>query len=252
MQNEEIAKALAALQGISSYDSDLATRHISPSNYTEHNPYIADGIDGLKEHIERLALVDHSRRVVRAFQDGKYVFTHSEGNILGQSVFFDVFRFDREQIVEHWGFSAPAAERNKSGHTQTDGPTKARLDHDTETSKSRVRAYYEHVHISGDHSDILQYFDGDRCIRHEPGVGDGVQAFVSDLAVLTQSRKIEEVRILLGEGDFVFVGAKGSHEGRPSAYIDIYRLENDKLAEHWGITPDFPSRSEWKNENGYL
>jgi predicted SnoaL-like aldol condensation-catalyzing enzyme len=220
MQNGEIAKALAALQGISTNDPNLATRHISPDNYTEHNPTIADGIDGLREHIAGPPLVDHSLRVVRAFQDGECVFTHSEGNMLGQSVFFDVFRFDGEQIVEHWGFSAPAAERNKSGHTQTDGPTKARLDHDTETSKSRVRAYYEHVHISGDHSDILQYFDGDRCIRHEPGVSDGVQAFVSDLA----SRKIEEVRILLGEGDFVFVAAKGSHEGRPSAYIDIYQL----------------------------
>jgi predicted SnoaL-like aldol condensation-catalyzing enzyme len=48
------------------------------------------------------------------------------------------------------------------------------------------------------------------------------------------------------------VAAKGSPEGRPSAYIDIYRLENDKLPEHWGIKPDFSARSEWRNGNGYL
>jgi hypothetical protein len=33
----------------------------------------------------------------------------------------------------------------------------------------------------------------------EFGVSDGVQAFVSELAALTQSSRIEEVRTLLGE-----------------------------------------------------
>jgi predicted SnoaL-like aldol condensation-catalyzing enzyme len=69
--------------------------------------------------------------VVRAFQDGPYVFTQEEGLILGQSVFFDVFRFEDGMIVEHWVFSTKAARPNESGHTQSDGPTEAKLDQDT-------------------------------------------------------------------------------------------------------------------------
>jgi hypothetical protein len=33
------------------------------------------------------------------------------------------------------------------------------------------------------------------------------------------------------EGNFVFIAAKGSCEGAPRAYIDLYRVEADKLVE---------------------
>jgi hypothetical protein len=74
--------------------------------------------------------------VVRAFQDGPYVFAQSKGLISGQGVFFDIFRFEDGLMVEHWVFSAPAAPPNESGHTQTDGPTAATNLQDTEKDKS--------------------------------------------------------------------------------------------------------------------
>ena len=62
------------------------------------------------------------------------------------------------------------------------------------------------------------------------------------MAVLMQHRTIDEIKLLLGQGDLVFIAAKGTHEGNPCLYIDLYRVEDEKLVEHWGF-PEFGSAS---------
>jgi hypothetical protein len=111
----------------------------------------------VRDWIARLPREKSPLTTVRAFQDGPYVFTQTEGDLLGQNVLFDVFKLENGLIVEHWVFSTQAAPPNQSGHTQTDGPTQAKPDENTEKSKSIVREYYETVHISGDHGKISQY-----------------------------------------------------------------------------------------------
>jgi predicted SnoaL-like aldol condensation-catalyzing enzyme len=189
---------------------------------------------------------------LRTFQDGHYIFSQEEGLILGENIFFDIFRFEDALIVEHWVFSAKGAPPNQSGHTQTDGPTEAKLSEDIDKNKSIVRDYYETIHVSGDHSKIPHYFAGDHCIRHEPGVRDGVTAFKRDLEELTKHRSIDEIKFVLGQGDFVFIAAKGSHENEPCLYIDLYRVEDGKIAERWGFPEELPPQEEWKNNNGML
>src|ERR1700685_2122612 len=235
MAKSDIEKALAVLQGIGNRDADLATKYMNPTKYKQHNPHAADGVEGLRECISQFPNENHHLKGVRAFQDGPYVFTQEDGVILGQNTFFDVFRFEDGLIVEHWVFSAKAGPPNTSGHTQTDGPTEAKHLEDTEKNKSLLRRYYETFHIRGDHSRSEQYFTGDLMIRHEPGVRDGVAEFMRGVEVLMQHRTIDEIKLLLGQGDLVFIAAKGKHEGDPCVYIDLYRVEHEKLVEHWGF-----------------
>ena len=155
-------------------------------------------------------------------------------------------------MVEHWLFSAPAAPPNESGHIQIDGPTEAKNLQNTEKNKSFVREYYETFHIAGNHGNPQQYFTGDYCVRHEPGVKDGVGAFLHDVEQLMQHRTIDELKFLLGQGDFVFTAAKGTHEGEPSVYVDLYRVEDEKIVEHWGFPQKVPPQRELKNHNGIL
>ena len=44
---------------------------------------------------------------------------------------------------------------------------------------------------------------------------------------------------MLGRGDFVFIAAKGSHESAPCLYIDLYRVEDGKIAERWEFPKNF-------------
>jgi predicted SnoaL-like aldol condensation-catalyzing enzyme len=195
----DIERVLAVFQGIGNRDVDLAIKHIHPTKYKQHNPHASDGIAGVKEGIARLPREKSPLKTIRAFKDGPYVFTNTEGDILGQNVFFDLFKLEDGLIVEHWVFSTKAAPPNKSGHTQTDGPTEAKHDQDTEKNKSIIRGYYQTVHVSG-----------------EAATEHG-----------RASRSIDEVKFVLGRGDFVFVAAKGTVKGDPCAYVDLYRVEGD-------------------------
>lgn len=257
MATNDMEKALTVLRGIGSGDADLATRHINTKKYREHNPRSADGVEGLRQYIRHLSKEEHHLQVVRvqvvrAFQDGSYVFTQTDGRILGKNTFFDIFRFEDGLMVEHWVFSEKAGPPNKSGHTQTDGPREARRIEDTEKNKSFMRDYYETFHISGDHSRGDDYFTEDVTVRHEPGVRDGVTEFIRDVKVLMQHRTIDEVKLLLGQGDFVFIAAQGTHEGDPCLYIDLYRAEDKKVVEHWGFPESVPPKEKSKNNNGML
>jgi predicted SnoaL-like aldol condensation-catalyzing enzyme len=57
---------------------------------------------------------------------------------------------------------------------------------------------------------------------------------------------------VLGQGDFVFIAAKGSHRAGPCIDIDRYRAEDEKIAERWGFPEQIPAQEEWKNNNGML
>jgi predicted SnoaL-like aldol condensation-catalyzing enzyme len=67
-----------------------------------------------------------------------------------------------------------------------------------------------------------------------------------------QHRSIDEVKLLLGERDFVFIAATGTVEGEPCVYIDLYRVEDEKIVEHWGFPEKIPPEEERKNNNGML
>ncbi|ADW68505.1 nuclear transport factor 2 family protein [Granulicella tundricola] len=247
MANTDIEKVLTFLHGLSSGDPELATAQIDPKRYVEHNPRSGDGTDGLRGFFIRSSKEEHHLQVIRAFHDGPYVFTHAEGVVLGQNIFFDLFRLEAGFITEHWVLSANSAHPNESGHTQTDGPTEADLSVDSDENKALVRRYYETVHVGGDHSKIPQYFEGDHCIRHEPGVRDGVSNFKQDLERLVKNRTIDEIKFVLGQGDFVFILANGTHQGEPCAYVDLYRVDGSKIAERWGFPEEIPSEADRKN-----
>lgn len=62
--------------------------------------------------------------------------------------------------------------------------------------------------------------------------------------------KYDRIHKLLGEGNFVLVTSEGSFGGNHTAFYDLFRVENGKIAEHWDTMETIPDRSEWKNSNG--
>ena len=252
MAQNDVEKVLSLFAGISAGDVELATQSIDHKRFVQHNPYAADGVEGLMQFIRNAPRDQLRLNVIRAFQDGPFVVTQVTGQRSGKNIFFDIFRFEDGLVVEHWAFSAMDAPPNQSGHTQLDGPTEAKHLEDTEKNKSLLRRYYENFHIRGDQSRSEQYFGGDLMIRHEPGVKDGVAEFLRDRAVLMQHRTIDEIKLLLGQGDFVFIAAKGTHEGAACVYIDLYRVQDDMIVEHWGFPEAVPPQGECKNNNGML
>ncbi len=226
---------------------------INPKKYIQHNQAVADGLEGFGALLKQLPPNSAKVKTVRVFRDGDFVFTHTEYDFFGPKVGFDVFRFEDGKIVEHWDNLAEKAKQpNRSGHTQTDGPTEAKDLDKTEANKTLVRAFYEDILMKGKKEKLADYF-GDTYIQHSPGLGDGVEGFsrlVGMVATPNSPIKFDKIHKVLGEGDFVLIMSEGSFRGKPSAFYDLFRVEGGKVVEHWDAIEAIPPKSERKNDNG--
>jgi len=116
-------KAVALLYAIET-GNQAAIGHINAQSYTQHNLTIGDGLAGFGAVLQALPKGSAKVSIARAFQDGDYVFTHTDYNFFGPKVGFDLFRFEDGLIVEHWdNLDVKADKPNPSGHTQLDGTT---------------------------------------------------------------------------------------------------------------------------------
>ena len=249
----DIGKAMTMFQGIGNRDAALATKYIDAKHFVNHNPEAYPGVAGIQGFISHLPPEKSPITVVRAFQDGDYVFTQAEGDLYGPKVFFDIFRFDHGKIVEHWDNLTDQTPPNVSGHTPVDGPTQAEDLSDTAKNKAIVTDFYQTIFLNGDFAKMGTFFDGDNFIRHDARGGDGLSA----LGALMQEQakqgivmKVGKIENVLGEGNFVLVAASGSIADKPVAYYDLFRVSNGKIAEHWDTIQNIPPQDERKNQDG--
>lgn len=82
------------------------TEYISTEKYTQHNPYVKDGLSGLGEALKSLA--DAGMPMVyevnhKILGEGNFILSVSEGKFMKKHVaFYDLFRIENGKIVEHW------------------------------------------------------------------------------------------------------------------------------------------------------
>jgi len=227
---------------------------VNPAKYTQHNLAVADGLAGFGALLQQLPPGSARVAVARVFQDGDFVFAHTDYNFFGPKVGFDVFRFEAGKIVEHWdNLQEKPAAANPSGHTMLDGPTEA-VDLDrTEANKRLVRAFVEDVLVGGKMNTLAGYIDGDRYTQHNPGVADGLSGLgkaLEQLAKQGMAIKYARVHKVLGEGNFVLTMSEGTFGDKSTAYYDLFRVEAGKIVEHWDTIETIPGREAWKNQNG--
>lgn len=99
LSNKE--KSVALLSSIETGDQ-IPVSYINPDKYIQHNLAVGDGLAGFAEVMKQLPNGSAKVKVVRAFQDGNYFFTHTEYDFFGPKVGFDIFKFENGLIVEHW------------------------------------------------------------------------------------------------------------------------------------------------------
>src|SRR5271166_6936559 len=123
--------------------------YVNPNKYIQHNLQVGPGPEGVAALIQIMP-PDASVNTIRVFEDGDYVFAHTEYNFFGPKVGFDIFRFEDGLIVEHWdNLQETATEPSPSGHTMIDGPTEAIDLEKTERNKTLVRSFVEDVLVNG-------------------------------------------------------------------------------------------------------
>ncbi|OQV21394.1 hypothetical protein BV898_04603 [Hypsibius exemplaris] len=238
--------------------SAFAAIHPNPEfYYIQHALGVPDGLNGVQG---LLTALKNSSRVqpLRIFQDGEYVFVHTNFlSFVGQPfIGFDIFRYEDGVIVEHWDQLQPTpTENNPSGWDVFAGPVIAlrQTNAQTKANKDLVRRFVNDVLVKKQVQNLGQYFNGNALVQHNPSIGDGASAWLAAIAARVgtpQSVEYIRTRITLGEGDFVLVASEGKIGGVLSAFYELFRVENGKIAEHWDAVQAIPPRAEWRNNNG--
>ncbi len=246
-------KVSALLKSIETGDA-APVGFINPDKYIQHNLAVGDGLAGLGAALQALPKGSARVNTVRAFEDGDYVFTHTDYNFFGPKIGFDVFRFEDGKIVEHWDNLQETPPRpNPNGHTMIDGPNTATDLDKTAANKALVRTFVEDILLGGKMEKLVSYFDGDNYIQHNPQIADQVSGLGAALQALAKqgvSMKYDRVHLVLGEGNFVLVVSEGSFAGQHTSFYDLFRVQNGKIAEHWDTLETIPAKEQWKNGNG--
>lgn len=226
---------------------------INPERYIQHNLGAADGLSGFGELLAALPKGSAKVNTVRVFQDGDFVFAHTDYNFFGPKIGFDIFRFENGKIVEHWDNLQETAGPNPSGHTMIDGPSEA-VDLDkTAANKTLVSSFVDDILVNGQLDKLTGYFDGDKYTQHNPQIADGLSglgAALKSMADAGITMKYERVHKVLGKGDFVLTVSEGMFAGKPTSFYDLFRVENGKIVEHWDTIEAIPAKADWKNQNG--
>lgn len=238
------------LKGIESGDPK-AVEVVNEAKYIQHNPLAKEGNIGLAELFKRLAKTSPKVEIVRVFEDGDFVFAHTDYDFNVVEIGFEVFRFEDGKAVEHWdNLQSKPDGTNASGHTMLGGPTEVEDLDRTEENRNLVREFVTNVLVERNFSQLDHYVNSIGYTEHNPKMMDGLDALRTSLAGSQTDRKYDRIHRVLAEGNFVLSVSEGSLDGVHSSFYDLFRLAEGKVVEHWDTTEEVPPRSEWLNENG--
>lgn len=112
-------------------------------------------------------------------------------------------------------------------------------------NKKLVTDFYQKIFGDHDFTNIDHYLLP-TYIQHNPNVADGAEAFEKAIKgwLKDAPKKKVDVQHIAAEGDLVFIHIRNVlPDEKIQSVIDIFRIENKKIAEHWDVHEIVPVKS---------
>jgi len=246
------------LEGIRDGNIRAAVTKYTGERYTQHSTGVKDGVEGFVEFFTGFIERNPQRdiQIVRSIVDGRYVFLQAYQNINdGETEWVTTDFFDTDEndkIIEHWDVIKAYGGITPSGHTVIDGATDITDLDRTEANKAIVRQMITDVlMVDGDPTKIDNYISTEQYIQHNADVPDGLEHFKSLALAENRPLNYQEIVLLLGQGNFVATLCRATYLEQEYAQVDIFRLENGKIVEHWDNAEPVPPIDEQVNSGKF-
>ena len=122
-----------------------------------------------------------------------------------------------------------------------------------EANKETVLAFYNQAINEKDLEAAAQYL-GDEYIQHNPSAADGAEGLRGfiDFLLAEYPEQQNEIMHVYADGDFVILHVHSVREPgtRGRAIVDIFRLDDGQVVQHWDVIQDIPDPAEARNDNG--
>jgi predicted SnoaL-like aldol condensation-catalyzing enzyme len=119
-----------------------------------------------------------------------------------------------------------------------------------EANKKAVVEFYD-LAINKKDFEAASKFLGPRYVQHNPRAADGPEGLKAFLAFLREKFPDyhSEIKRVFADGDYVIVHVHNvpTPGSRGNAIIDIFKLENGKVVEHWDVRQEIPEQSANSN-----
>jgi predicted SnoaL-like aldol condensation-catalyzing enzyme len=229
-------------------DAQAATSYLA-SAFIQHHPGFQDGPAGMQAYIDttRVQQPQTKRAIKRVLTDGDYVVVQAHLTTGPQdigAVTGDVFRLDNGRIAEQWGIVHPITPSpDPNNPNDVFGRNSAPYPVPTSTAQERrnlaLATGFYHVALNEKDWARAELYMGPQYQQHSVYMADGRAAFKELVERIQREfpNNLGLVKQSFADGDMVVLNLEVTRDKGGLAYnvIELMRLENNKVVEHWDI-----------------
>ncbi len=211
-------------------------------DYIQHNPSIPNGRDAIKPFVADGPFPAYIKWIG---SEGDLVFVQVEYPII-KTAAFDIFRLNNGIIQEHWDVQATIKEpliSPTNGNAIFGASSNKHSEASLETNKAVIQKLYAEFFNEGK-ANILDEIMAENYIQHNYGIANGresIKVFVND------GPFVAEIKRMLAFRDYVVVHVY--YPSIASVAVDLYRLEQNQIVEHWDVMQQLTNAEETVSGN---
>ncbi|MFF0572571.1 nuclear transport factor 2 family protein [Streptosporangium saharense] len=126
-----------------------------------------------------------------------------------------------------------------------------------ERNRAIVTEFYDLCFVQKRYAEAADRYFGDRYIQHNEFVADGIEGFKNEFVNSERRRSPDYVQRplrIIADEELVAIH-ETIHAGpddRGVVLVDIFRLEDGKIVEHWDVFMPIPDPATVPHDNGVL